>query len=162
MDYCICWNYSFQFPCKNFWHEKLCRSWPRSCSISAASTFVWLWTRLSFLPVVEKYILRSIIWAVKSKGALQDVGNTKNIGCLQKSAAFDFDFLLCALLQYWCANVKNEEWPFQKGNFERYKFFVLIKQNIFSQVSIDSSTWPSETYLEISISILIWFLNNKN
>ena len=125
------------------------------------STFVWLWTRLSFLPVVEKYILRSIIWAVKFKAALQDVGNTKNIGCLQKSVAFDFDFLLCAFLQCWCATNKNEEWPFQKGNFERYKFFVLIKQNIFSQVSIDSSTWPSETYLEISILILIWFLNNK-
>ena len=22
--------------CKKFWHEKLCRSWPRSCSLSAA------------------------------------------------------------------------------------------------------------------------------
>ena len=48
-----------------------------------------------------------------------------------------------------------------KVDLERYKFFVLTKQNIFSQVSIDLSTWPTETSLEMSILILIRFLDNK-
>ena len=63
-----------------------------------------------------KYILQYIVFAVKSREALQNVRNTENICWLQKSFAFELDFLLRTFLQCWCATVKNEEWPFQKGH----------------------------------------------
>ena len=60
-------------------------------SLQSCAVF-FVHVRPSIFASCWKYLLRAIIWAVKSRETLRNVGKTKNIGCLQKQFAFDLDF----------------------------------------------------------------------
>ena len=98
-----------------------------------------------------KYILQYIVFAVKSREALQNVRNTENICCLQKSFAFELDFLLRTFLQCWCATVKNEEWPFQKGHSILSWFWQISWQE--NPLKVTNSFFLTKTTIQVDRGI---------